>query len=147
MATPHLISVPISPYCPACGWEFAQNQAVEGNINRFCGSCGVDLSISQFDNSGGNQPSDLLPGVVSGVTPGASQVSFFVVINPDTDTDEFRSRVNAGAWSSWAAATAGDETILVGGTDDVADFQLRASVTGPPALTGNPSVTYSGVAL
>ncbi len=147
MASPHLISVPISPFCPACGWEFAKNQAVEGTVNKFCGSCGVDLQISQFDNSGGNQPSDLLPGVVSAVTPGVTQVDFFVVLNQAADTEEFRSRVNAGTWSAWTTATAGNETILAGVTDDVVDFQLRASVTGPPALTGPGGIIYSGVAL
>ncbi len=147
MATPHLISVPISPFCPACGWDYAQNQAVNDNINRFCGSCGVDLEISQFNNPGGNQPSDLLPGIVSGVTPGVSQVDFFVVINLAADNDEFRSRVNTGTWSAWTAATAGTEAILAGGTGDVVDFQLRALVTGPPALTGAGGIIYSGVAL
>ncbi len=147
MASPHLISVPIAPYCPSCGWDFSQNQKVDVGINRFCGSCGVDLEISQFDNSGGNQPSDLLPGVVSVVTPGVSQVDFFVVLNLAADTDEFRSRVNAGTWSAWTTATAGDETVLAGGTDDVVDFQLRTLVTGPPALTGNGGIIYSGIAL
>ncbi len=147
MSVPHLISVPISPYCIACGWEFAQNQAVDGAINRFCGSCGVDLELPQFNNSGGNQPSDLLPGVVTSIVPGASQVDFFVVINLAADTDQIRSRVNNGPWSGWTVATAGLNAVLVGGTGDTADVQLRTQVTGPPAINGNPGPISSGVAL
>ncbi len=135
MATPHLISVPISPFCPACGWEFAQNQAVEGTVNKFCGSCGVDLTISQFVNSGGDVPANLLPGVVAGFAsiPNTS-VTFTTVANPAADTNEYRTRVNAGTWSAWTPVTGSE--VVAGTTGDVVDIEMRSSVTGPPALVG-----------
>ncbi len=143
MAAPHLISVPISPFCVACGWEFAQNQAVEGAVNKFCGSCGLDLTMQQFADTGDSVPANLLPGVVTSITSIANtSVSFFFALNT-ADTSEIRARVNGGAWGAPVGAVS--PHVQVGSTGDVIDIELRSSMTGPPVVVGAWSPVSTGV--
>ena len=134
------LTVTISPYCPSCGWEFAKNY--NGHVTTptdFCSSCGVDLSIVQFNNNvvpaSGDTPSGLLaPNVTAVSTIADTSATFTFTVAPDADSAEFQSRVDGGAWEAAAAAVSPE--VIAGSEDEVIDFRVRSVVTGPPAIDG-----------
>ena len=137
------VSVPISPFCLSCGWDFGANTAdviaAKRTPSVFCSSCGVDLQNFERLLSV-DQSAFVVPPIVTLVTPTGISVDFVYTENVLATTEEFISRINGGAFTAPALATGG-VTVVTGTSGQVIDYRIRsvgADVDGPfsPVATG-----------
>ena len=140
---PAKVAVPITPFCLSCGWDFGANTAVvivdKRTPSTKCSSCGADLSNFE-DGASVDQSADLVPPIVTDVTPTGISVDFVYTENDLATTFEFISRIDGGAFTAPALATGG-VTVVLGTAGQVIDYRIRSvgvAVDGPfsPIATG-----------